>query len=66
MVQKRGISLVRDVVMFFGGLAGMAHETALASEPRYILICGFLLMMGVPLPTILKLDAARQQQEESK
>lgn len=36
----------RDVITFFFGLAGMAHQTFVASQPQPILVGAFVLMMG--------------------
>lgn len=35
----------RDVITFFFGLAGMAHQTFVATQPQPILVGAFILMM---------------------
>jgi hypothetical protein len=44
----------RDIVLFFGGLAGVFHETVLASAERPTLLILFAAMMG--LPAFLRTD----------
>lgn len=38
----------RDVVLFVGGLLGVAHETAIADAERPTLLILFAAMMGLP------------------
>jgi hypothetical protein len=40
--------ILRDIVLFFGGLAGVFHETVLASAERPTLLILFAAMMGLP------------------
>lgn len=41
---------LRDVLLFFGGLAGMAHQTLFAAHPQAVLIGAFLsMMLGAPV-----------------
>jgi hypothetical protein len=39
---------LRDVLLFFAGAAGMAHETLSTPTPREVLIIAFMTMMGLP------------------
>lgn len=50
--------LVRDVVLFFGGLLGVVHETFLSDLERPALLILFAAMMG--LPAFLRTDEKRQ------
>jgi hypothetical protein len=38
----------RDVILFFGGFAGVVHETLMANAERPTLIFIFGAMMGLP------------------
>ena len=40
--------LVRDVILFIGGLAGVAHETLITHVERPTLLLLFAAMMGLP------------------
>lgn len=48
---------LRDVILFFGGLAGVVHETLFASAQRPELLVVFAAMMG--LPAFLQADTRR-------
>jgi len=50
---------VRDVVLFIGGVAGVAHQTLIAPEPNATLLLLFASMMG--LPAFLKRDAKKEE-----
>jgi len=39
---------LRDVIMFFGGLAGVIYETVATSTDRPVLLALFGAMMGLP------------------
>jgi hypothetical protein len=52
---------VRDTVLFFGGLAGVIHETLLTNGERVNLLIVFAAMMG--LPAFLRSDEARQKKD---
>lgn len=45
----------RDVILFFGGLAGVFNETVLTTTERPTLLILFAAMMG--LPAFLRSDA---------
>lgn len=49
--------LVRDMILFFGGFAGVAHETLVSSLERPALLILFAAMMG--LPAFLRSDEKR-------
>jgi hypothetical protein len=40
--------LIRDIALFFAGLAGVYHETAVAAVERPTLLILFAAMMGLP------------------
>lgn len=40
--------ILRDVLLFVGGLAGVIHETALTQSERPTLLILFAAMMGLP------------------
>ena len=40
--------ILRDVVLFCGGLAGVVHETVLTQSERPTLLILFAAMMGLP------------------
>lgn len=48
---------LRDVALFVGGLAGVAHETLVAKSERPTLLLLFAAMMG--LPAFLRADDKR-------
>lgn len=50
--------LLRDVLLFFGGMAGVVHETAFASAAEPALLVLFGAMLG--LPAFLRRDEAKQ------
>lgn len=55
----------RDIILFFGGLAGVFNETVLTTTERPTLLILFAAMMG--LPAFLRQDdKARAKDEESK
>lgn len=41
-------NITRDVLLFFGGLAGAAHETLASGAERPYLLVLFGAMMGIP------------------
>jgi hypothetical protein len=49
--------LIRDVALFVAGLAGVFHETVVASGERPTLLILFAAMMG--LPAFLRADERR-------
>lgn len=53
--------LIRDVVLFFAGLGGVAHETLLtgAGIERPTLLLLFAAMMGLPM--FLRADESRKK-----
>lgn len=50
-------ALLRDVMLFFGGLAGVVHETAITPTAEPTLVVLFAAMMG--LPAFLRKDEAK-------
>lgn len=38
----------RDIILFFGGIGGVVHETLLATAERPTLLILFAAMMGLP------------------
>jgi hypothetical protein len=50
--------IIRDAVLFVGGLAGVAHETVIATAESPTLLILFASMMGLP--------AFLQKDEKSK
>jgi hypothetical protein len=40
--------IIRDIILFFGGVAGVAHETLAAAPERPTLLILFAAMMGLP------------------
>lgn len=42
------LSAYRDAILFLGGLAGVFHETVLATVERPTLLILFAAMMGLP------------------
>jgi hypothetical protein len=52
--------VIRDVVLFCGGLVGVAHETAIAPQAEPTLLLLFGAMMG--LPAFLRADERRNGQ----
>lgn len=55
--------LIRDVALFVGGLAGVAHETILAAAERPTLLILFAAMMG--LPAFLRTDDKKNDNKGS-
>jgi hypothetical protein len=53
----------RDVVLFVAGLAGVAHQTLIASAPSTELLIVFASMMG--LPAFLRKDEHRSGKADS-
>jgi choline-glycine betaine transporter len=54
---------IRDILLFVGGLAGVFHETVLATgAERPTLLILFAAMMG--LPAFLRQDDKRQPKDE--
>lgn len=51
--------LTRDLLLFFVGLAGVAHETLLTTTERPALLILFSAMMG--LPAFLRADEKRSE-----
>lgn len=49
---------VRDVLLFIGGLAGIAYETLAGEEPREALLVIFAAMAG--LPAFLRTDEQKK------
>lgn len=49
--------LVRDITLFFSGLAGVAHEALSAKAERPTLLLLFAAMLG--LPAFLRADEKR-------
>lgn len=41
-------NVARDILLFLGGLAGVAHETLLQNSDRPTLLILFAAMMGLP------------------
>lgn len=39
---------IRDIALFVGGLAGVAHETLIAAKERPTLLILFAAMLGLP------------------
>lgn len=60
----RNFPTYRDLILFVGGLAGVAHETLIASAERPTLLILFAAMMG--LPAFLRTDGAKEIQEAAK
>lgn len=52
----------RDILLFFGGLSGLLHETLLQKGERPDLLVIFTAMMG--LPAFLEGDRRRTRQIE--
>jgi hypothetical protein len=53
---------IRDVALFFGGLAGVFHETVLATGERPTLLILFAAMMG--LPAFLRTDERKKDKDD--
>jgi hypothetical protein len=49
--------VIRDVILFMAGLAGVIHETAVSATERPTLLLLFAAMMG--LPAFLRADAKK-------
>lgn len=54
----------RDVILFFGGLAGVFNETVLTTTERPTLLILFAAMMG--LPAFLRSDDKRNDANKPK
>lgn len=54
---------LRDMILFFGGLGGVAHETFLASTDRPELLIVFAAMMG--LPAFLQADQRISRRDDN-
>lgn len=54
-----GWPTVRTLLLFFGGLAGLAHQTLIADTAQPILVAAFLAMMGLTIP--LSLDERQKK-----
>lgn len=52
--------LIRDLLLFIGGMAGLLHETLIATGERPTLIAAFLAMSG--LPAFFRADTRRNKQ----
>lgn len=48
---------LRDAILFFAGLAGIFHQTVIASSPQESLLVLFAAMVG--LPAFLRSDESR-------
>lgn len=62
VVPFSGVRVSRDSILFFGGLAGAAHETLIATDDRPHLVILFAAMMG--LPAFLRADERKQEERE--
>ena len=51
--------VVRDILLFLGGLAGIVHETLFQQTDRPELLVVFSAMVG--LPTFLRADSGRRR-----
>ena len=49
--------ILRDLILFIGGLAGVAHETLISDVDRPTLLLLFAAMMGLPM--VLNADKRR-------
>jgi hypothetical protein len=56
-VSEARFKLLRDLCLFLAGIAGIAHETILATEPRETLLLLFGAMAG--LPAFIRKDEQR-------
>lgn len=54
----KSFPLIRDLVLFLGGLAGVGHETLLVHAERPTLLILFAAMMG--LPAFLRSDEKKE------
>ena len=45
--------LIRTLLLFFGGLAGMVHQTLFVESAQPVLIGAFLVMMGLTIPLLV-------------
>lgn len=54
---------VRDVLLFFGGMAGFAHETVIQAGERPSLLILCAAMMG--LPAFLRADEQRRLKDDA-
>lgn len=48
---------IRDIITFFGGFAGVLHETTLGGAERPALLAMFAVMMGLPAYFAAKNDS---------
>lgn len=55
---------IRDILLFIGGLAGVAHETLISNVDRPTLLILFAAMLG--LPAFLRQDEARDRKQVNK
>jgi hypothetical protein len=51
--------IVRNAILFFGGLAGVLHETLIADIAEPLLLALYASMMG--LPAFLRRDERREE-----
>jgi hypothetical protein len=49
---------LRDIILFFAGLGGVAHETLIATTERPTLLLLYAAMMGLPM--FLRADERRR------
>lgn len=49
MHRPRSVNPARDWILFFGGMAGVAHETLVSNVERPTLLILFGGMMGLPV-----------------
>lgn len=49
MNMERAWRISRDITLFVGGLAGVAHEVVITQGERPFLLTLFAAMMGLPL-----------------
>lgn len=58
-MSKENYQFVRDSLLFLGGLAGVVHETVMATSERPALLMLFAVMMG--LTAYARTDDARKK-----
>jgi hypothetical protein len=61
-LKERLPKISRDGVLFFGGLAGVFHETVIAESERPTLLFLFATMIG--LPAFLRADEKRNEEKK--
>lgn len=44
--------IIRSLLLFFGGLAGLAHQTLIAADAQPVLVGAFMVMMGLTIPLL--------------